>query len=64
MFSAFAGTWVFRALGPTTTDVGFHYGFQLRVLPRLFDGFVARRLDRVIDARLQGLKRLAEARAR
>ncbi len=63
MFRAFSGSWVFKALAPDRTELGFHYHFVLRpaALDRLLGRWVATRLEKTMNARLAGLKHFSEA---
>lgn len=60
-FRRFSGAWIFKALDAGRTEVTFNYSFELRWGLGLVDGFVARRLERTMNARLEGLKDYAES---
>jgi hypothetical protein len=45
------------------TEVAFNFSFELRALPSIGEAFVARRLERTMNARLAGLKTTAESGA-
>jgi len=64
MFRRFSGAWIFKPLGERRTQVTFNYSFELRGLLSMAEGFVARRLERTMSARLTGLKAWAESSAR
>lgn len=61
MFRRFSGAWVFKALEAARTEVSFNYSFELRWIFSPVEGFVARRLERTMAARLAGLKKHAES---
>ncbi|MBV8880742.1 MAG: SRPBCC family protein [Planctomycetaceae bacterium] len=60
-FRRFSGAWVFKPLGDRRTEVTFNYSFELRWGLSVAEGFVARRLERTMNARLAGLKTHAES---
>ena len=60
-FRRFSGAWIFKPIGAARTEVTFNYSFELRGLLSIGEGFVARRLERTMTARLEGLKACAEA---
>lgn len=59
MFRQFSGAWIFKALDAARTDVGFHYNFELRGVLALGHRIAAARLERTMQARLEGLARYA-----
>jgi ribosome-associated toxin RatA of RatAB toxin-antitoxin module len=61
LFRRFSGAWVFKALEAARTEVSFNYSFELRWIFFPVEGFVARRLERTMAARLAGLKKHAES---
>ena len=63
LFRRFSGAWIFKSLGERRSEVTFNYSFELRGLLSLGEGFVARRLERTMSARLAGLKTYAESLA-
>ena len=62
MFSKFAGTWLFEALGPKCTEVTFQYHYVLwpRWLSPVGEPIASRILKRDMRKRLEGLKESAE----
>ena len=56
MFRAFAGSWTFVEVAPSTTDVTFTYSFRLRFPVSLVMGFVNMVLRRNVRQRLVDLK--------
>jgi ribosome-associated toxin RatA of RatAB toxin-antitoxin module len=60
-FRRFSGAWIFKALDAGRTEVTFNYSIELRWWLGLADTYVARRLERTMNARLAGLKSYAES---
>jgi len=56
MFSAFLGSWRFKALDATRTEVVFLYSFQLRFPFTLFSRFITVHLRKNVRQRLRDLK--------
>ncbi len=58
----FSGSWVFRALTPTVTEVSFIYGFKTHwwTLPVVTERLFAWYFSRLMKARLEGLQRYCE----
>ena len=59
--SHFAGSWIYRSLGSTSTEVRFRYSLRARLLGRLGDALLARLFARQMTRRLLSAKQRLEA---
>lgn len=56
LFSSFFGSWTFKEITATQTEVIFLYSFSLRFPFNLFTGIITRNLQNNVKQRLQDLK--------
>lgn len=62
LLKTFAGSWVFKQVDPTTTQVTFRYSIQMKpwTLPKLSERLACGYFRRVVKARVEGLKAYCE----
>jgi ribosome-associated toxin RatA of RatAB toxin-antitoxin module len=56
LFKSFSGSWTFKELSPTQTEVMFLYSFKLRFPFTLIKNFIKRNLQKNVRQRLVDLK--------